>query len=193
MLGSATGGTVLLGDGTGKFTAASDATYTLPATFDTTATAVSDLNGDGHPDLILVSGPREAQGVDLLLGQSGGSLGAAAQAGTVTFTVPGGPYFDLQGTGITINFLGQTITGNLSIEQQTSAGAQIVEIAITSAGWQLPGVGTISIPSGDLLITTGGIAGAITLSTTSLALGAVTVSGALSLQVNSMCAAAVLS
>ena len=54
-------------------------------------------------------------------------------------------------------------------------------------------MGTISIPSGDLLITTGGIAGAITLSTTSLALGAVTVSGALSLQVNTMSAAAVLS
>ena len=192
VLGSATGATILLGNGTGGFTVASGPSFTLPAGFDTTAVAAGDLNGDGHPDLVLVSG-QLAQGIDVLLGQTGGTLGPAAQVGAVTLTVPRGPYLDLQGTAVSLNFLGQTITGSLSIEQVTTGGAQTVEIAITSASWQLGGVGTIAIPSGDLLITPTGIAGSIALSTPSLSLGAVTVSGTLSLQINTMSAPAALS
>lgn len=67
---SSGGAGVLLGNGDGTFAAATSVTG---ASGSVSSVAVADLNGDGKPDLVLVSGA----GAEVLLGNGNGTFGAA--------------------------------------------------------------------------------------------------------------------
>lgn len=61
---------VLLGDGTGRFKEAPDSPF--PAGHDPNDIAVADMNGDGHPDLIIPN--HQAPTITILLGDGKGSF-----------------------------------------------------------------------------------------------------------------------
>ena len=62
----------------------------------------------------------------------------AVDGQTLTLALPGGPYLELSGTGVTISAFGQTITGNVAIQQVTSTAqspsTSVVEIGVSERG-----------------------------------------------------------
>ena len=86
----------------------------------------------------------------------------AVDGQTLTLTLPGGPYLELSGTGVTISAFGQTITGNVAIQQVTSTAQSpsttVVEIAVSAGSMTIGGatpILSLTAVSGFLVIEPG--------------------------------------
>ena len=157
------------------------------------ASNVSASFGDGANALLAVSGGTGT----LTFGTSGGMTGNLSA--NVTVSIPGVTLIGtlrlsvtttsttsqvtVTGTDIALSFLGQTLTGSFSFEETTRGTSRVVEVIVTSATIPLGGFGTVSISTGSLLLTNGGVAGALALSA-NLTAGPVTLAGNLQLQIN---------
>ena len=198
------------------------ATESGTAVAEIAATNISASLGSGSTNFVTVSGGSGTLVLDAsgLAGQIGGTVSvtvpgvtftgtlsigvnttSSAISDTITgpggtttmLTLPKGPFLDVQGTGLTLGFAGQSLSGDLQITQTVSGGVKTVEVVLANGQFNLGGVATLSGLTGDLLLTPGGVAGSISISQTSLTLGQATLTGGLSLQVNSMSAPATLS
>ena len=183
VLGTSNGAAELfLGDGTGAFTAAPSAGFPVPAAPDTRAVVLADLNGDGHLDLLL----GESGGApDLLLGSGTGTFADPVSVGAASLSLQGDTTLSVQGSGLTLSLLGQTLTGNFAFSEGASNGRRVVTLSVTGGQLALGGFGTVSV-SGSLLLTDGGIAGELTMSGSPLSIGPVTLSGGLQVEVNTI-------
>lgn len=126
---------VLLGQGNGTFAA--------PRTFQSAVTgsrvgalSIGDLNGDGKPDLVMIS-PGGSQGVDILLGDGSGNFRKAAALPT-TEVNPGGTILGANGDAAVLTLPGPSAPGSL--------GAN-TSIVIGAGGAAVTGVST-SAPAG---------------------------------------------
>src|SRR5207245_6893174 len=95
-------------------------------------------------------------------------------------------YLRIEGTGVSLNLLGQSLTGNFVVEQATNAaGDKIVKVGITSGGLSLAnGLATVSGANGLFVITAAGVAGRIAATVAINAGSAVSLGGSFSLAVN---------
>ena len=194
IISSATSSTVLLGNGSGGFTAQSAAAYPLPTAFGTTALLVGDISGDGTADVVDLSSVA-SKGINLLLGISGG-LSAPAVVGETKIDAPAGPYLDLQGTGLTVTLGGESFTGAaVEIKVAVTGGTRTVTLSLHEATFTFGG-DTFYV-QGDLQIAAGGVAGSLSISTTapasptttltsdgSVTIGGATITGTLTVAVN---------
>ena len=88
-------------------------------------------------------------------------------AGTVDLLLPAGPFLRIEGTGVSLNVLGQSLGGNFAIEQVTEAdGTTLTRIAASAVTLELgPEVTTdnhvleLNNGAGAFLLTSAGIAG----------------------------------
>ena len=109
-------------------------------------------------------------------------------ASTVAVNLPGGPYLEFQATGATITVAGQTLSGNLAVQQATSVnvGAPVLAIGVTGGSLSLGGASpvlTITGATGAVFIEPTGLAGSIS-ATVGLDVPGVTLTGNLALQIN---------
>ena len=118
---------------------------------------------------------------------------------TLTLDLPAGPYLRLEGTGLVLSVLGQSITGSVAIERATSYGSDgvpggtgpaadssVVRITVTSATLSLGGATpVISVTDGTatLLLTPAGLAGRIS-GTVALLVPGLAFSGTLGVEIN---------
>ena len=106
---------------------------------------------------------------------------------SVSLNLPGGPYVQFQATGATIDVLGQTLSGNVAIEQDSSGtNGPVVRFGVTGGAVALGGstpVLSITALSGGAVRGTGGC-GRIFSGTVAVDVPNVSLSGSLSLQVN---------
>ncbi|MGH2926717.1 MAG: beta strand repeat-containing protein, partial [Solirubrobacteraceae bacterium] len=102
---------------------------------------------------------------------------------TVALSLPGGPYLQIAGTGVTLTVLGQTLAGDLTFQEATLNGARVVTVTVANGQLTLGSLPTIDF-TGGLVLANGGIAGILTVSAPSLTIGSVTLSGGLQLQIN---------
>ncbi len=104
--------TVLLGDGTGRFTAAPSSPF--PAGSQPDSVAVGDFNGDGKPDLAIAN--YNSNNVTVLLGDGAGGFTAAPgspfSAGTQPFSVAVG---DFNGDGKPDLAISNVASGNVTV------------------------------------------------------------------------------
>ena len=83
-------------------------------------------------------------------------------AGTpTTINLPGGPYLQVTGTGVTLGFLGATLTGNFSFEQRTSTtSTQLVTVSASDVSFSFgTSILNASNGSGFFVINDSGIIG----------------------------------
>jgi len=112
---------------------------------------------------------------------------------SVTLDLPGGPFLRVEATGITLDVLGQTLSGDFAFEQSLDRDGQpLVRVAAANVSIAL-GDGTtdfvtVSNGSGSFLIDTLGLAGQLS-ATVAVNVPGVTVSGNLMLQLNQRSAA----
>ncbi len=79
----------------------------------------------------------------------------------VTINLPAGPYLQVKGTGVTLGFLGVSLSGNFSFEQRTSlGGSQMITVMADSVSFNF-GTSLLSATNGHgfFVITDAGIAG----------------------------------
>ena len=79
----------------------------------------------------------------------------------VTINLPAGPYLQVKGTGVTLGFLGVSLSGNFSFEQRTSlGGSQMITVMADSVSFNF-GTSILSATNGHgfFVITDAGIAG----------------------------------
>ena len=117
----------------------------------------------------------------------------AVDGQTLTLALPGGPYLELSGTGVTISAFGQTITGNVAIQQVTSTAQSpsttVVEIAVSGGAMTIGGatpIVSLTGVTGFLVIEPGTpttVAGTLS-GTAALNVPGVTLSGTLSVTFN---------
>ena len=104
--------TVLLGDGTGRFTAAPNSPF--PAGSQPNSVAVGDFNGDGKPDLAIAN--YNSNNVTVLLGNGAGGFTAAPgspfPAGTQPYSVAVG---DFNGDGKPDLAIANVASGNVTV------------------------------------------------------------------------------
>ena len=108
---------------------------------------------------------------------------------TVALDVPGGPYLEVQATGATITVLGRTLSGNLAIVQDAS-GAKL-QVGISNGALSLGGSNpllSITQITGALFLEPGGLVGSLS-GAVALTVPGVSISGNLSLQINTGAAA----
>ena len=111
----------------------------------------------------------------------------------MTLNLPAGPYLRVEGTTITLTVLGQTLTGDFSIERATLAGgasrrrssARNVSFSLASGSY---GIG-ITGGAGALLVTAAGLAGELRGAVAANLPAGVSVTGSFSLLVNNTNAA----
>ena len=85
----------------------------------------------------------------------------AVGSSTIALNLPAGPYFRVEGTGLSLTLAGQTITGDFAFDQAVSStGAKVVRVAALNVAISLGG-GLVSVQNGSglLVATTAGIAG----------------------------------
>ncbi|HSF97082.1 MAG TPA: hypothetical protein VLA55_00205, partial [Ornithinibacter sp.] len=127
------------------------------------------------------------------------STSAVLGGTTLTLDLPAGPYLRLEGTGLVLTVLGQTITGSVGVERATSYGndgvpggtglaadSSVVRITVTSATLALGGatpVVTVTDGTATLILTPAGLAGRIS-GTVGLHVPGLTFSGTLGVEVN---------
>ena len=78
--------------------------------------------------------------------------------------LPAGPYVEIQATNATLTILGQTLSGNIAVQQATNAsGATVISVGVSNGSLSLAG-GVVSATniSGLLEIAGGGVAGTLT-------------------------------
>ena len=99
--------------------------------------------------------------------------------------IPAGPFFGVEADGASVSISGQSVSANLAIQVTTgSGGGSLVAIAVTNAFASFGGgLATLSGGSGALLVSSGGVAGTFT-GTIALNVPGVSISGTLSVQVN---------
>ncbi|MDA8436815.1 MAG: FG-GAP-like repeat-containing protein, partial [Actinomycetales bacterium] len=117
---------------------------------------------------------------------------------TVSVDVPGGPYVRFDGTGITLTVLGQSLSGDLSIERSTSYGADkvpgggddvtVLKVAVAHVSVSLGGVLSVTEGSALVLVRGDGLAGRIT-GTIALTVPQVSLSGSLAVEINTTASA----
>src|SRR5262249_38914675 len=92
-----------------------------------------------------------------------GSVTVVKAAITQTITVPAGPYFRVQAIGAVLTVAGQTLSGDVAIEQSINPNNQkVVRVQIANASLSLGGgVVTITNGFGNLVITPDGMAGTV--------------------------------
>ncbi|NOS68309.1 MAG: calcium-binding protein, partial [Verrucomicrobia bacterium] len=86
----------------------------------------------------------------------------------VVLVVPAGEYVRVTGTGVNLNVLGQTLTGNFRFERVTVASTTITQLHMDSVTLSLGGTSispivSVTNGSGDFLLTSNGIAGRLSL------------------------------
>jgi len=161
----------------------------LDSATSTKSLAVGDLNGDGKQDLVAGNGGA-GQPNALFLG-TGTAFTAPIGIGSVSLHLDTGPFLRVEGTGVQVSILGQTLSGDFTFQQTGVGSARVTTIDVSNGKLQLEGLAPLDV-SGSLLIANGGIAGRFSLSTTSLTIGPVTLGGTLRLLINTTGAAAVL-
>ena len=91
----------------------------------------------------------------------------------ITLNLPAGPYLQVNGTGVTLGFLGVSLTGNFSIEQVTSTdNTQLVTVVASNVSFNF---GTTAVTatngSGFFVITDSGLIGQGSITVSVAALG----------------------
>jgi Ca2+-binding RTX toxin-like protein len=79
----------------------------------------------------------------------------------VTINVPAGPYLQISGSGVTLTFLGISITGDFSFEQkETIGGSQVITVSASNVSFNF-GTSMLSASNGSgfFIITDSGMAG----------------------------------
>ncbi len=115
-------------------------------------------------------------------------------ASTYALDLPAGPYLEIDGTGIQLAISGQTLTGNLVIQQFTVAGSQVVNVAISDVSLTLgDGINqllSVTNGSGDFIVfnpgattATAGLAGTLT-ATATLNVPSLTLTGTFTVSIN---------
>ena len=85
----------------------------------------------------------------------------------VTINLAAGPYLKVTGAGVTLTFLGLTITGNFVFEQQNSLdGTQLLTVTANGVGFNFDGIVSATNGTGAFLIDDAGIAGQAQLTLT---------------------------
>lgn len=82
-------------------------------------------------------------------------------ASTVTIDLPAGPYLRVSGTGVSLGFLGATLTGNFTFEQRTSqSGSRMITVTANSVSFNF-GTSLLTADNGNgfFAINDAGIAG----------------------------------
>src|SRR5262249_50295014 len=107
----------------------------------------------------------------------------------VPLKVEAGPYLRVQGVGVTVDVLGQSLGGDFTIEQMTVAGAKKTRVSLKNGTLSLGG-GIVSLTKGegDFLLTPAGLAGQFKADI-GLSLTGVTFAAAVSVKVNNTNAA----
>lgn len=79
----------------------------------------------------------------------------------VTINLPAGPYLQVKGTGVTLGFLGLSLSGNFSFEQRTSqGGSQMITVSADTVSFNFgTNLVTATNGSGFFVITDAGMAG----------------------------------
>ncbi|MGC8989313.1 MAG: hypothetical protein ACP5MD_04250, partial [Verrucomicrobiia bacterium] len=82
-------------------------------------------------------------------------------ASTVTIDLPAGPYLRVSGSGVSLGFLGATLTGNFTFEQRTSqSGSRMITVTASSVSFNFgTSLLTADNGSGFFAINDAGIAG----------------------------------
>jgi hypothetical protein len=102
-----------------------------------------------------------------LSGSFGVVFNTTAQAGAGTLAdVPGGPYFRVSGTGATLSLLGQTLSGDFSVERRTATdGAVSTHLVASNVSLSIGSGATpflvLDQGQGDLVVSSAGIAGSL--------------------------------
>ncbi|HWG95330.1 MAG TPA: VCBS repeat-containing protein, partial [Mycobacteriales bacterium] len=118
--------------GTLQFAAASaPLTSTAP-----TAVAAGDLDRTGAVDLVVAGGSGQPL---LLLGTATG-FAAGTPVGAVDLDVPAGAFLGLTGRGVVLTLGGQSLTGDLELQQVTVGGVRTVTVDVENLTIPLPGL-----------------------------------------------------
>ena len=113
-----------------------------------------------------------------------------------SLALPAGPYLRFEGVGLALTVLGQTLTGDLSVERATSYGTDgapggtaanadttVVTLTVTHLALNLGGVLSISNGTAAFVVGPDGLAGTVS-GTVALTVPQVSLTGTLTLQVN---------
>ncbi len=98
----------------------------------------------------------------------------AVNGASTVLSLPAGPYLQINGTGTTIGFLGATLTGNFSFEQQTTANnTRLISVVASNVSFNF-GTSIVTATNGSafLVITDAGIFGSGQIDLHVLAFGA---------------------
>ncbi len=107
---------------------------------------------------------------------------------TQTTSLPAGPFVQVQGTGITLNVLGQTLTGNFAFQQMNDGAGNPVtlitadHVSLSLGSGSTPAV-SVTNGHGYLVITSAGIAGSLS-ATVALNVPGVSFSGTFGISLN---------
>ena len=165
---------VFVGNGAGGFAAATGSPYSVAAA---NAVVVTDINGDGKPDIISLGGSGQ---VSILLGNGAGgftpSVGGAISGGAAPFSAVAG---DFNGDGrrdlAFADFSGNNVTVLLGASAQTQntlsttappsvpAGTQVplmAQVIDSVAGFQTP-TGTVTFKDGAATVATVGLSAGV--------------------------------
>ena len=135
-------------------------------------------------------------GLSVAINTTGAAVARSITFGSTTayLALESGPYLRLDGTGITLTVLGQSITADVSVERTTASdGSTVTVIGLERVGLSFGtsnGYGvTLTGGSGALVLATGGVAGRISGQVGLTLPAGVSASGSLSLALNTTTAA----
>lgn len=91
----------------------------------------------------------------------------------VVIALPAGPYLQISGNGVTLGFLGVTLTGNFTFEQRTAAsGRQLIWATASNVAFNFgTSIVTLTNGSANIFLTDGGLAGSGQITATVNAFG----------------------
>ena len=138
---------------------------------------------------VTVPGIEIGTGLTLSVNSTATAVSTSVDVGgtTLVLDLPAGPYLRVEGTGLTVTVQGQSLTADVVVERATVAGAPVTTIALNRVDLTIGAGGNgvrITGGTGLFLVTTAGVAGRVSGTVVVTLPAGTSLTGALTLAVN---------